>query len=162
MAVFDDGGVATALRYRVACDAAWRTTEAVVDGWRDGRAVELRFARAAGGEWTLNRRPCPDVAGCIDLDLNFTPATNLLPLRRLSLAVGAEAEVRSAWLDWPRHALSVLVQRYVRRTAELYAYQADVPGDRPFVATLKVGPGGWIVDYGGLWRVEAPANAGGR
>lgn len=34
-----------------------------------------------------------------DLDLNFSPSTNLIPLRRLGLAVGAEAPVRAAGPD---------------------------------------------------------------
>jgi hypothetical protein len=162
MAAFDDRGVACALRYRVVCDKAWHTTEAVVDGWRDGQAVDLHIARAPDGAWTVNGRPSPEVAGCIDLDLSFTPATNLLPLRRLNLAVGASAEVRSAWLNWRTHALCLLPQRYARRTADLYAYEADIPGGEPFAASLRVDPVGWVVDYGGLWRTEVPGNAGGR
>ena len=156
MAAFSDEGVPSALRYRVACDAAWHTIEGRVDGWRNGRAVEIHIVRLPSGEWTLNGPPCPGVTGCIDLDLSFTPASNLLPLRRLDLEIGAAAEVRSAWLEWPGAVLKALPQRYVRRTAELYAYESDVPGDGPFAATLRVDARGWIVDYPGLWRADAP------
>lgn len=154
MAVFHDEGEPTALHYTVRCDPGWRTTEGTVHGWRGGRPVDLRMVRSQSGAWTLNGAPAPAVAGCADLDLNFTPATNLLPLRRLDLAVGQAAEVRSAWLEWPAGKLALLVQRYARRSATEYDYEADLPGADKFVAVLRVEPGGWVLDYGGLWQAE--------
>ena len=35
------------------------------------------------GDWKLNDVPVPELAHCVDLDLGFTPATNLMQLRRL-------------------------------------------------------------------------------
>src|SRR5687768_2466004 len=105
MAVFHDEGGPTAVHYSVRCDAEWRSTGATVDGWCGKQTVELRMLGDRAGGWMLNGVPCPAVAGCIDLDLNFTPATNLLSLRRLDLAVGQAAEVRSAWLEWPAAVL---------------------------------------------------------
>jgi hypothetical protein len=157
MAVFHDEGGPTALHYTVRCDAQWRSTEATVDGWCNARTVELRVLRARDGSWTLNGVPCPAVAGCVDLDLNFTPATNLLPLRRLDLQVGQAAEVRSAWLEWPAAVLTPLVQRYARRSIAEYDYEADLPGTAKFVAVLRVEPRGWVLDYAGLWQEEAAA-----
>lgn len=154
MAVFHDAGDPTALHYTVHCDGRWVSTEATVDGWRGERAVHLRFIRARDGAWTLNGTPCPAVAGCEDLDLNFTPATNLLPLRRLELAVGELAVVRSAWLEWPAAVLAPLTQRYLRRSVTEYDYEADLPGNVKFAAALRVQPGGWVVEYGDLWRAE--------
>ncbi len=152
MAVFQDEGGPTALQYTVRCDAGWRTNEGSVDGWCGARRVELRFIRSQSGTWTLNGRACPAVAGCVDLDLNFTPATNLMPLRRLDLPVGETAEVRSAWLEWPRGILSVLTQRYTRRSATEYDYEADLPGSTKFTGVLRVEPRGWVLDYAGLWQ----------
>ncbi len=160
MAVFHEGGDPTALHYRVRCDAEWTTTEATVDGWRGTRLVTLRFHRARDGRWTLNGAPCPAVNGCLDLDLNFTPATNLLPLRRLDLAVGQAAEVRSAWLEWPSAAVAPLVQRYVRRSVAEYHYEADLPGAEKFVGVLRVDPSGWVLDYADLWQAERASASG--
>jgi uncharacterized protein len=155
MAVFLDEVGPTALHYIVRCDAKWRTTEATVKGWRNDRPVELRIVRSRVGDWTLNGVPAPAVAGYVDLDLSFTPATNLLPLRRLDLAVGQSAEVRSAWLEWPAAVLTSLVQRYARRSAAEYDYEADLPGNAKFVTVLRVEPGGWVVEYAELWQAEA-------
>src|SRR5687767_12693938 len=77
MAVFLDGSP-TALTYAVHSDRAWQTTEAQIRGWRGREAIDLRVRREGGGGWTLNEVPCPAVQGCVDLDLSFTPATNLL------------------------------------------------------------------------------------
>ncbi|HEX7337248.1 MAG TPA: putative glycolipid-binding domain-containing protein [Gemmatimonadales bacterium] len=153
MAVFHEGET-TALAYAVHCNLAWQTTEATVGGWRGPEPVTLRLRRDAGGSWTLNDVPCPGVQGCIDLDLSFTPATNLLPLRRLALERGQSAEVRSAWLEWPQVRLTPLAQRYARRTETEYDYEADLPGGTPFRAILRVQPGGWVLDYGGLWQAD--------
>jgi uncharacterized protein len=90
----------------------------------------------------------------MDLDLSFTPATNLLPLRRLSLDVGQSAEVRSAWLEWPDVRLTPLVQRYGRRSETEYDYESDLPGGELFRSSLRVQPEGWVLDYGNLWRAE--------
>jgi uncharacterized protein len=155
MAVFHDEGGPTALHYSVRCDAEWRSTEATIDGWCGGQTVQLRIRRAPAGTWTLNGVPCPAVAGCVDLDLSFTPATNLLPLRRLDLPVGQAAEVRSAWLGWPAVVLTPLVQRYARRSVAKYEYEADVPGAAKFVGVLRVEPRGWVLDYAALWQAEA-------
>ena len=51
--------------------------------------------------WLLNNEPVPSARGCLDIDLNFSPSTNLLPVRRLNLTVGHEATVRAAWLRRP-------------------------------------------------------------
>jgi hypothetical protein len=155
MAVFRDEGGPTALGYRVRCDARWQTTEAHVHGWRGAEPVELRVGRDEQGRWRLNGISCPAVAGCLELDLNFTPATNLLPLRRLNLAIGRMAEVRSAWLQWPAGILTPLVQRYRRESATTYHYEADLPGGDTFTGVLQVDPFGWVRDYAGLWQAEA-------
>jgi uncharacterized protein len=154
MAVFYDEAGPTSLSYRVHSDASWRTTDATVEGWSGTKAVDIWASRDSAGGWTLNGVPYPAVSGCVDLDLSFTPATNLLPLRRLELAVGDAAEVRSAWLEWPAAVLSPLIQRYARRSATEYDYEADLPGDEKFVAVLRVDSSGWVVDYGDLWQAE--------
>jgi uncharacterized protein len=153
MAVFQEGSP-TALAYVIHTDREWETTDGRVRGWCGPESIDLRFRRDSVGTWTLNDVPCPAVQGCIDLDLSFTPATNLLPLRRLSLGVGQSAEVRSAWLEWPEVRLTPLVQRYARRSETEYDYESDLPGAEPFRGVLRVQPEGWVLDYAGLWQAE--------
>lgn len=103
--------------------------------------------RDAGGPTALQYR-----VGCMELDLGFTPATNLLPLRRLNLGVGQMAEVRSAWIEWPAADLRPLVQQYRRESVTSYRYEAQLPGGDVFSTVLRVDPFGWVVEYGGLWQ----------
>ena len=90
--------------------------------------------------------------GCTDIDLNFSPSTNLLPIRRLGLAVGEASDVKAAWLRFPSFRLEPLAQQY-RRLDEL-TYRYESAGGQ-FVAELKVDPSGFVVDYPGLWQAEA-------
>lgn len=94
----------------------------------------------------------PSVEGCSDLDLGFTPATNLLQLRRLALADGQAADVPVAWLDVSAGTLDLLSQRYERRTKGTYWYEA---ARFDYAALLEVDPSGFIQRYPELWEAES-------
>jgi uncharacterized protein len=83
--------------------------------------------------------------------LNFSPSTNLLPIRRLGLALGQEAEVKAAWLRFPSFTLEPLVQRYRRIDAAAYRYESA--GGR-FVSELRVNAAGFVIDYPSAWQIE--------
>jgi hypothetical protein len=139
------------LDYAVTCDADWRTVSAHVAGFVGGRAVDLRASVDAARTWSLNGAECPAVAGCLDIDLAFTPATNLLPIRRLALAVGAQADVRAAWLRFPSLAFEPLPQVYRRRDERTYGYES---GGGSFRTTLEVNAAGFVTRYPDLWEAE--------
>ena len=93
----------------------------------------------------------PDLEGCLDLDLGFTPATNLTQLRRVALPVGTGADIPVAWLDVPAGRLERLDQRYERRTVEGYWYAAP---RFDYAALLQVSALGFVEQYPGLWAIE--------
>ncbi len=66
----------------------------------------------------------PQLEACFDLDLGFTPATNLCQLRRLALGEGEGADSPVAWLDAAAGTLDLLHQRYERRRLETYWCEA--------------------------------------
>lgn len=140
------------LSYRVVCDAAWRTVSTVVRGMVGDRRVDLGIAVDDTQRWSVNGEETPAVAGCTDVDLGFSPSTNTLPIRRLDLAVGDEAEVAAAWLPFPALDLEPLPQVYRRVGERSYRYESA--GGR-FVRTLRVDRAGLVVDYPGLWRALA-------
>ena len=86
--------------------------------------IDVDLSVDAAGRWRLNGADCPAVEGCVDLDLNFSPSTNALPIRRLGLAVGQAAEVRAAWLRFPSFALEPLEQVYRRTGETTYRYES--------------------------------------
>ena len=138
------------LAYVVRCDAAWRTTVVHVSGRIGNEQAGLVITRDAEDGWMLNDFAVPAVAGCVDVDLNFSPSTNLLPIRRLALAIGERAEVRAAWLRFPEMRLEPLVQTYERTGEWTYRY-----GSGSFIADLEVSEEGIPIRYGDLWTAEA-------
>jgi hypothetical protein len=148
-AVFRHDGRPARLAYQVASDASWITRQGLVSGWLGARAIDLTIARTPEGLWTLNGAAVPGLEGCLDLDLAFTPATNLLPIRRLALAQGQAADAPAAWLDLTAGVLQALPQRYERRAETTYWYEAP---SVQYSGLLEVTPTGFIRRYPGLWE----------
>jgi hypothetical protein len=146
----EDGRLAQ-LHYRVRCDRAWHTRWATIRGWVGGESIDLSVLHDAQGGWKLNDVPAPDLGHCLDLDLGFTPATNLLQLRRLHLGIGEAADAPVAWLDLDGAVLSELQQRYERRGEGDYWYTAP---RFDFEAMLEVTPEGFVRSYPPLWQAE--------
>ncbi|MGZ9223623.1 MAG: putative glycolipid-binding domain-containing protein [Anaerolineales bacterium] len=143
------------LDYHIVCDAAWRTLSAKVEGWLDNQSIELQIKTDLSGRWRLNEVEQTQVEGSIDIDLNFSPSTNLLPIRRLRLAVGEAAEVKAAWLRFPSFRLETLPQQYRRLDENTYRYES---AGGQFVAELKVNSSGFVIDYPNLWQAEASSD----
>jgi hypothetical protein len=115
--------------------------------------VKLALEVVPGERWTLNGdEQGEEVAGLVDIDLGFTPATNLIQLRRLSLDISHEAEAPVAYLHFPELTLGRLEQRYRRVALDKYDYQAPGFG---YTAILQVSELGFVTQYPGLWALEA-------
>jgi hypothetical protein len=151
-AVFREHGVPARLDYEVVCDATWVTRHGRVRGWLGARAVDFAIVRTDAGAWTINGTAVKGLDGCADLDLGFTPATNSLQLRRVALAEGQAAEVPVAWLDVSAGTLERLDQRYDRRTATTYWYEAPRVD---YAGMLEIEPTGFVRLYPRLWEMEA-------
>jgi uncharacterized protein len=139
------------LDYLVECTEAWATKRARIWGWVGARPIDIQVAVSGAQQWWLNDVEVPAVQGCLDLDLNFSPATNTLAIRRLALAVGAQQPVRAAWLRFPSFQLEPLDQSYRRLDEEHYHY-ASAGGN--FTAELVVDRTGFVRDYPGLWIAQ--------
>jgi len=132
--VTTDGGAA-AVVYRVEIDGDWRTRSLVLR--RDGEpALELA---SGGAGW-------PE--GCVDVDLELSPSTNTLPIRRLGLDVGETAEIAAAWVRYPSLAVEAARQRYTRLAERRWRFESG--GD--FRVELDVDDDGLVLDYPGYWR----------
>lgn len=139
------------LDYQIICDEAWQTLSARVEGWLDTTSIDIWIKTDPNGGWWLNEAEQPDVADCTDIDLNFSPSTNLLPIRRLGLAVGEVAEVKAAWLRFPSFKVEPLPQLYRRLDENTYRYES---AGGQFVAELKVNSSGFVIEYPGIWQAE--------
>lgn len=153
-AVFEYEGKPCRLEYSILCDGQWKTRSAEVSGWIGNTTVKKHLQVNSEAIWQLNGEMCPAVSGCIDVDLNFSPSTNLLPIRRLNLAVGQQATVRAAWLRFPSFALEPLDQVY-RRVGDV-SFRYESSGGN-FVALLQTNASGFVTHYPNFWIAEASA-----
>jgi hypothetical protein len=150
-AVFAHNQQPCRLDYVVVCNAEWQTLSGRVAGWVGNETVELELSVDSVHRWRLNGIECPAVAGCIDLDFGFSPSTNLLPIRRLGLAIGQQAEVQAAWLRFPGFTVERLAQLYRRLDVATYRYES---AGGKFVTELQVNEAGLVTGYPSFWQVE--------
>lgn len=135
------------LDYMIALDTQWRTRSAMVVGWIGSRELHISI-ETEQGLWAMNGEIMEGLRDCVDIDLNFSPSTNLLPIRRLALEVGEEAWVRAAWLRFPSLTLEPLEQSYKREAERVYRYRSA-----NFEATIEVNEAGFVTKYG-PWTQE--------
>ncbi|HEX7026798.1 MAG TPA: putative glycolipid-binding domain-containing protein [Gammaproteobacteria bacterium] len=152
MAVYRHEGSPAFLAYTLDFDNEWRTREGVVRGWVGAKQIDFHVVRTSDGVWTLNGLAAAGLDECVDLDLGFTPATNLSQLRRVALDVGQAVDVPVAWLDVSAGTLDILRQRYERLGATIYRYEAP---RFDYYAELQVNAGGFVEQYPGLWEMAS-------
>ena len=150
-AVFMESQQPCSLNYHVICDESWLTLSGGVSGWLGNRAISIEIQADTARRWRLNDADCSSVSDCIDLDLAFTPSTNLLPIRRLKLPIGQAAEARAAWLSFPEFALEPLDQMYRRKDVSIYGYESD---QGRFSTELEVNDAGFVLLYPDRWHAE--------
>lgn len=137
--------------YVVRCDAGWLTQSADVSGHAGRDRIAWHIERDCGGAWFLNGIAQDGLSGADDVDLSFTPASNLMPLRRLGPDAGARLDARAAWLRFPEAALQPLDQTYRRVDAATVAYEAV---QTSYATRLGVNADGFVTRYPDLWEVS--------
>ena len=91
-------------------------------------------------------------AGCDDIDLGWTPATNTIPIRRLGLELGETSTITAAWVRFPELDVVCNRQRYTRLTNSRWRYES---GDYD-VELVADGASGLVLAYGDdLWQASA-------
>ena len=151
VAVFKQNDKPCDLRYVIDCDSEWQTRSTIVTGSAGVEPVEIRIEKDQSHNWFLNSEHQPQCDGAVDIDLNFSPSTNLLPIRRLKLRVGDQRDVKAAWLRFPSLTLEPFEQSYHRTAEQTYVYKSR---GGSFVAELQVNPSGMVTLYPDIWSEE--------
>lgn len=149
VAVFAHEGRPCGLVYDVDCDAGWHTRAARVTGSRAGGSIDLHIVRTETGAWQMNGVVQAAAHDLVDVDLGFTPATNLIAIRRLGLAIGQASPAPAAYLAFPELRLDRLDQTYQRLDGHRYRYTAPAYG---YDDVLTVSPEGFVTTYPALWE----------
>jgi uncharacterized protein len=140
-------------RYRIRVDGSWRTREVQVELEDGGRRI-LSLAADAAGHWSREGRRLSELDGSLDVDLEWSPSTNTLPIRRLALAIGETKAVTAAWVRFPSLEVERLDQSYERLDQHRYRYRSG-----RFSADLTVGDDSLVLQYGVNWRGVATSGA---
>lgn len=135
------------VRYRVACDATWQTRAVditLTEGTRE-RALQITVDESA--RWWIDGAERTDLRGCREVDLEVTPATNTLPIRRLGLPIGASETITAAWVRFPSLTILSTAQQYTRLDAHRYRYESGT-----YQTEIDVDSSGLVTHYPDGWH----------
>jgi hypothetical protein len=138
-----DGDQRWAARFSIELDPAWRHERTTVEVIDDAGTRRLDLESDGAGSWLRGGRPDPSLEGCTDIDLGGNPFTNAFVTRRLAPEIGADLEVRAAYIETPALSVRPLVQRYERPAADRWVYADDEYGR----FELSTDADGVAVDY---------------
>ena len=156
------GGEDGHFRCRYELDAApdWRFRKLTISvATPEARALRrLELARDPDGGWQVDGEAAPELEGCDEVDIQATPFTNSLPIRRLGLGKDERAELRVAYVPLPGLAPHPMAQRYtclepLGAAGGRYLYESLESG---FQAELPVDADGLVTDYPELFRRQWP------
>jgi hypothetical protein len=158
------------IAYEVRCDAGFRVTRLTVSVTEAASETLLELAANGDGHWQVSGQHRPDLDGCVDVDINCTPVTNTLPIRRLEWSAGQTHDLDIVYVSVPELSVRPVRQRYT-------LLARDEPGDRSegrerdersddemrdqavfryesgsFRADLRVDSDGLVLDYPGIWQ----------
>ena len=146
--VLAEGGPAEA-KYEVICDESWLTRSADIS-LRDRSGERILRVEVESGHWRENGSVNQAVTGCVDIDLQWSPSTNTIPIRRLSLSVGERSGlITAAWVRFPDLKLQPLRQEYERTSERRYRYTSPVGA---FLAEIAVDEDDLTLNYEGFWQ----------
>jgi len=143
-----------AAHYYVLTDGDFRTREVRVEFVGGPR---MHLTADGQGNWhdMVNDEPVPLLAGCLDVDIAVTPATNTLPIKRLALDEQASRDIIVAYVPLVAYSASdflprAMTQRYTCLIPDKrYRYESTPRG---FTAELQVDKYGLVLDYPEIFR----------
>jgi uncharacterized protein len=146
-----EDGEPFAVRYALGLDRRWRTRSARVSGRSSSGVHEASLESGGTGRWLVNGELAPELDGCLDVDLESSSFTNALPVRRLGLAVGAQAAAPAAWVRALDLGVERLEQRYTRLPDHEGRSRYDYEAPRfDFRSELVYDAAGLVLDYPGI------------
>jgi len=110
-------------RYVLHVDEKWRTQSVKVE-LEDGGQRRLSLTADGEGHWSRDGQRAADIDNCLDVDLEWSPSTNTLPIQRLALAIGESNSVSAAWVRFPSLEVQRLDQTYERLEDRRYRYRS--------------------------------------
>jgi hypothetical protein len=139
--------------YSIRLDAGWATRSARIMARTAAGLRETLLEVDQTGRWLVDGDPAPHLDGCRDVDLESSAMTNALPVHRLGLAAGRQADAPAAYVRALDLSVGRLEQTY-RRIADEGArqrYEYAAPAF-DFTSCLVYDESGLVLDYPGVAR----------
>lgn len=108
----------------------------------------LTLEHESTGRWSQNGAYRPELDGCSDPDLEWSPATNAFPIRRLAELPHDSLKIRAAWVRFPTLSVQPVAQTYTRLSATRYRYRNE---DSGYEGHIDVDELGLPISYEGVW-----------
>jgi uncharacterized protein len=146
-----EDGQAWGIRYALTVDAGWATRSAHIVGRSAVGVNEVRVEGDGVGGWWVDGTRAPHLDGCLDVDLEASAFTNALPVHRLALEVGQQADAPAAYV----RALDLRVERLGQSYRRLeddgeHSHYDYVSPAFDFRAELVYDEFGLVLDYPGI------------
>jgi hypothetical protein len=138
--------------YNIRCDQRWVTKSVQCKTNLKGQQT-TKLLLSNYGRWLSDGKELENVRGAIDVDLAFSPITNVLPIRRLGVAVGGSGSVTAAWVRFPELDVEPLEQSYSRISEDKYLYESKTG----FRGEIDVDEYGLPINYQGGWERISPS-----
>jgi hypothetical protein len=141
--------------YTLVTDKQWRTLELrLMLETQPGAMEALHLLTEGDGRWTdADENHLPELDGCLDVDIQWSPLTNTLPINRIPLATGEEHEIRVAYIALPELLVRPVTQRYTRIDQRTVRYKSET---RDFERDLTVDADGFVTEYPSLFSRSWP------
>ena len=137
--------------YALDVDDRWRLRAADVTNCSASGVRSIGVRSDGEGRWHVDGVPRPELDGCLDLDLESSAFTNALPVHRLTLPPGAEAQAPAAYVRAVDLALERLEQRYLRLADDGRGQRYDYESPAfDFRCVLVYDDAGLVLDYPGI------------
>jgi uncharacterized protein len=142
--------------YTLVTDKEWRALELRLMIETSPGAMEgIHLLSEGQGRWTdADENHMPQLDGCLDLDIQWSPLTNSLPINRIPLREGEESEIQVAYISLPQLAVTPITQRYLRLNDSEVRY---ISGTRDFESEITHDEEGYVVSYPTLFSRAWPA-----
>jgi len=132
--------------YLIETDTRWRTKTVRLEQLLNGVHSTLDL-RVRGERWFVGEKERRELRGCVDVDLEASPVTNTLPLKRTKIRTGSRVDLTVAWVRFPSLKILPLRQSYERLGPARYRYESATG----FEADLDVDGFGLVRRYGEFW-----------
>ncbi len=132
--------------YTLVVDKEWRTLELrfMLES-EPGSMQGIHLLSEGDGRWfDADEQHIPELDGILDVDIQWSPLTNTLPLNRIGMETGSHHDIRLAYIALPEPRLQVVEQHYHR--PDTSTLELSVPGSNEKYP-MTVDEDGYVVHY---------------